>query len=523
MSAAAPPMPRLCLALRWRCARRLLAWIGLGTLALNGCSVLDKKPVPIAELQQRILPPELPVFPPNEEPDLPASPEPAGLPSCRFAPDGPLSLEQAITSAYRLNPGLQAINEKIEQARAGRQVVFADFLPSLKTSYRDINGIPSGVPFALPTIPSVVGNVAFGGTSNHYDTSETQLNWLVWDFGRTLARYGQAQAALEIANYQYLRARQTVAFTVAAAYFAVLDARSNRTTAEEAVRRAESHLRDARNFLKKGTVVRNDVLRAEVQVAEMQLALVSARTAEAVAVAALNQAIGFNVSSPTQVADRAEAPPFDLTLAQSLQLAVDNREEFRVILRTIASSALGTDIARADFLPRVYAGGSAIHEAGPMVTANDLVNVGVYIELDVFQGGKRLARMDQARSEVREAIARAREVCDRIAYEVNAAWLAIADARQRIELARTAVTQAQENRRLVGNLFQRGDATPTEVLDAELVLVRAQQSYANALYDYQTALARLVYAVGTDLPEQALQAAECEVPSTQDQEPSSER
>jgi outer membrane protein len=492
-----PPLHRLRHAHRARGAGRLLAWLGAGALALGGCSVLDRKIVPVAELQQRILPPEVLHLPPAEEPTLPTLPEHSSSPPvCRFAPEGPLTLDQAIASAYRLNPGLQALGERIEQARAGKQIVFADFLPSVKTSFRDINGIPGDVPFALPTIPSVIGNVAFGGTSNRYDTFETQLNWLVWDFGRRLARFGQAQAVLDIANFQYTRARQTVAFNAAAAYFAVLDAKTRRTTAEEAVRRAESHLRDARNFLKQGTVVRNDVLRAEVVVSEMQLGLVSTRTAEAVAVAALNQAIGFNVSFPTQLADLADEPPFDLSLAESLQLAVDNREEFRVMLRTIASSELGADIARADFLPRVYAGGSAIHQDGPTVTDNDLVNLGVYIELDVFQGGKRVARLSQARSEVREAVARAKEVCDRIAYEVNASWLAITDARQRIELSRTAVTQAEENRRLVGNLFKRGDATPTEVLDAELVLVRAQQNYSNALYDYQTALARLEFAVG---------------------------
>jgi outer membrane protein TolC len=291
-----------------------------------------------------------------------------------------------------------------------------------------------------------------------------------------------------------------VVFEVAAAYFGVLQARANRVVAAEAVERAEAHLRDARNFVKRGTAVRNDVLRAEVLVAEMKLGLVRARTAEAVAVAALNRTIGINVSRPTEVVDQPEEPPFALSLGRSLQLAVDSREEFQVVLRAIAAARFGADHARADFWPHVYVAGMAVHEEGPTVTANDLANVGLNIQFNFFEGGRRLARLEAARSEIREAVARAKDICDRIAFEVNAAWLEIADARERIGLARTAVTHGRENLRVVSGLFRQGDATPTDVVDAELALVRAQQSYYTALYEYQTALARLEYAVGAPLP-----------------------
>jgi outer membrane protein TolC len=50
--------------------------------------------------------------------------------------------------------------------------------------------------------------------------------------------------------------------------------------------------------------------------------------------------------------------------------------------------------------------------------------------------------------------------------------------------------------RVVRSLFEKGDATPTDVVDAELALTRAQEDSFTALYDYQTALARLAYAVG---------------------------
>jgi outer membrane protein len=215
-----------------------------------------------------------------------------------------------------------------------------------------------------------------------------------------------------------------------------------------------------------------------------------------VAVAGLNQVIGLNVSSPTRIVDQADEPAFDLSLPECLQLAVNNREEFRVVLRAIGSAQLGLDVARADFLPTVYVAGSRVHLEGNKLKDQDLTTGGVSIELNIFEGGRRTGKLYGARAEVGAAIARGKEVCDKIAYEVDVAYLSIDDARQRIDLSRTAATSARENLRVVTAQFRRGDATATDVVDAELAMTRAQQNYYNALYDYQAALARLWYAVG---------------------------
>jgi outer membrane protein TolC len=44
---------------------------------------------------------------------------------------------------------------------------------------------------------------------------------------------------------------------------------------------------------------------------------------------------------------------------------------------------------------------------------------------------------------------------------------------------------------------REGDATPAELTDAEAGLTRAEQNYANSVYDYLTAVDRLEYAMGT--------------------------
>ena len=93
-------------------------------------------------------------------------------------------------------------------------------------------------------------------------------------------------------------------------------------------------------------------------------------------------------------------------------------------------------------------------------------------------------------------MAQAESIADTIAFQVNEAYRGLVTARLGIEDARPAVEQAQENYRLVRLRAQEGNATPTEITDAQASLTRAQQNYLNATYSYFTAMAQLEYAMG---------------------------
>ena len=79
---------------------------------------------------------------------------------------------------------------------------------------------------------------------------------------------------------------------------------------------------------------------------------------------------------------------------------------------------------------------------------------------------------------------------------MNLAYRGVVAARELIDLSRTAVTQAEENLRLIRVRYRNGNATPTDIVDSEAALTRSQQRFFSATYSYLAALARLAYAVG---------------------------
>src|SRR5262249_12771638 len=144
------------------------------------------------------------------------------------------------------------------------------------------------------------------------------------------------------------------------AYYQVLRTRALRKTASDAVRRGQDDLEVAKKLEKGGALEKEKRLRVEVQLAESQRLLDAAEGAEAVAVAALNLAIGLNVNAPPGVVETSEMPPFTQSLAECLQAAVTFRREFQVARRSIQVADEGRRVARADFAPRILAEGSLI-------------------------------------------------------------------------------------------------------------------------------------------------------------------
>lgn len=153
------------------------------------------------------------------------------------------SLTDAIVFAREHNPRLRSARAAIERARGQEQAAFAPYLPLITfgtdygaTSYNlgPGGGGPTG--FILPSnIP---------GTHSYYQET-LQLAWTIYDFGRRAGRYQEAVARKKITKLQLVRADQTVQFNVTLAYLNILLARASLLVQEEAIRQAQSTLKDA--------------------------------------------------------------------------------------------------------------------------------------------------------------------------------------------------------------------------------------------------------------------------------------
>ena len=172
-----------------------------------------------------------------------------------------------------------------------------------------------------------------------------------------------------------------------------------------------------------------------------------------------------------------------------------------MVRKGIADADLDVKIARADYLPTLSIQSTFSDVTGSGVQSARVLAGGMFATLDIYTGGKRRGQLRAARADVGRAAAQAKQIVDGVAYEVHYAHTAVDDARESVlSRARTTVAQAGENFRLVNNRYKTGDAQPTDVIEANTTQTRAEQDLNAALYQYQTAVARLEFAVGAPLP-----------------------
>jgi outer membrane protein len=129
---------------------------------------------------------------------------------------------------------------------------------------------------------------------------------------------------------------------------------------------------------------------------------------------------------------------------------------------------------------------------------------GIEIQVDLFQGGARRARLARERA-VQERVAAAKEMAtDAVRLEVRRAYYDLDAARQQLDVAHASISDSQESFRINQNRYESGLSTITDLLASDQAARRAQTDYWEALYRFYTSYANLELASGSLNSESAV-------------------
>ena len=415
----------------------------------------------------------------------------------------PLSLAEAHELARTNNPTVRATRHAVASAVGKRQEARAARLPQfgLTGGYTRLSDVPAphidvpipGAPSPIEIAPTVL---------NTYRVTAGMSAPLFTGF--RLENAARAAEHLERAAGEDLRATQLdVGLSVDVSYWRLHAARAARATIAESVRLTGAYLADVVRMREVGMATDDDVLAVQVRLSEARLRLVEAEHAAVLARAALANVVSLPLDTEITLTDSLEhvrRPVPELTTLQ--QAARERRPELRAVDARLQSARRQVDVARGERLPSVML--SAGYEVSrpnqryfPTEDAwHDSWSVGLGMSWTAWDWGITARRTEQARAGRRQVDERIRQVRDGIALETLAARLAVIEAARRIELAGERVAQAGEHYRSLREKAAAGIASTTEVLDAEVALVRARLDRTQALVDERLARARLDRATG---------------------------
>ena len=409
---------------------------------------------------------------------------------------GLLTLDDALRRANALASSFQqaGLNEKIA-AEDVRQAQAA-FLPRVSAPLSYLYTSPAlGLPPGTPRIQSFLANNAISEYQAYLNVSGD-----IDIAGRLRATLAKNRALLEAAHAGTEVARRALAQAVIEAYYGLALATAQRNAAELNLTAAEEFERITSLLFEGGEVASVDLTRAQLQTIARRDELERARANEEVAAGSLRVLVGYDFASPISTTDLALAAPVDFEFLQFKVNDIPRRPEFAQFEAQIRAAKQEVRIARADRLPQFsysLLGGFDTDSLGPpRLKEHTGVSAAFNLTIPIFDWGASRSRERQAQLRA-QVVEIDRTIALRgFTQQFYAAQAQVTSAVTRIRLAGTGVTQAQTNLNASIARYRAGEAQIIEVTDALTTLAAQRFALYQAIFDYQTALARLRQSTG---------------------------
>ena len=416
----------------------------------------------------------------------------AQTPSPAPTPQVPaLSLDEALRLANVQASTFQTalLNERVA-AEDVRQAQAA-FLPKVSAPLSYIYTSPAlGLPPGEPRGPSFVTSDGIGvydglvNVSGDFDIA-----------GRLRAGLAKNRALLAAAHAGAEVARRELAQAVSEAYYGLALANVQLRAAEQNLAAAEEFEHITSLLLTGGEVAAVDLTRAQLQTLTRRDELEKARGNEAVAAGSLRVLVGYDFSRPIATTDLAIALPIASESQQFKAEDVSRRPEFTQLEQQLRAARQEIRIARADRLPSlgysVNGGFDTDSLKAPRLKEHTGVSAAISFSIPIFDWGASRSRQRQAQLRVDIAENERTLALRGFTQQFYAARAQVDNAARRINLAREGVTKAQDNLSASIARYRAGEAPIVEVTDAQTTLVEQRSALYQAIFDYQTALARL--------------------------------
>jgi outer membrane protein len=334
--------------------------------------------------------------------------------------------------------------------------------------------------------------------------SRVSFQWPIYTSGRVDALERAATAEAQAIAAEIDTTRADLRLETVRAYWATATAREAVRVLEESAARAEAQLRDARQRFEVGLVPPNEVSSLEAQRSREQAQLIEARNIRESALVDLRRLIGADPETVIDIADRLEA----VSVATAPDAASLVREAFsQRPERTALSLRLGGVEAKQQAAMTankpIVALGGGVDYANPNSRIfprkgewQESWDLSVNVSWNFFDFGRTKAQVAEAAALATATRARLAEFDSVVAADVRQRLLDLDSSQAMVVAATDAVRSAAEARRVVGDRFNAGVATSTDVIVAQVALLETELSRTRALASVRLAEARLHRVLG---------------------------
>ncbi|MBN2360395.1 MAG: TolC family protein [Deltaproteobacteria bacterium] len=434
----------------------------------------------------------------------------------------PIRLDE-VRALSRENASVLLAELKQRQAAAAVELARASVYPQIAFSAGFVYTTTSTQRYytALP-IANAPGNMSYAeqaidipGTARPSFDAAISVNQLVYDGGRWWHQIAAAGAQEDAARGQQREEQMTAELEGVRRFYELFRAQRGLEVLEATAQRSLEQVDRAESLFTAGRVGRDEVLAAQVNLANDRIAVIQQKSRLVAMRAQLAAWIMRPLDeelravdpgtlgaepSPSSYGDLPGSPP--PTLESLCELAKQQRPLLRALSNLKRAAELEVDIAGAGYWPRISVSG-ALSRNGSTIdpyftdpTKQNVLSAGVSMRWDLFSGFATRAQVAQALANVRSAQINLEQAERELRADVQRTLAAL---EAQIEAARIAAGNVQTARaglELAEERFRTGTGSTLAVRDAQLKVVQTELVALESRIDVEIAHAALARAVG---------------------------
>jgi len=412
------------------------------------------------------------------------------------AQDRVITLDEALKLGLQNSNVVKLSKSKIDQAISQYNQAKDNILPTGKVSFTynraeiPANKLDFGTTsFSLPKNANAylgiasVDEVIYGGNRLKYAQQSTEL----------LAQVARVDAEND---------KDAVAYDIINQYYNLYKVLKSKKVVEQNLATVDQQIKQAQRFFDQGIVTKNDVLRFQLQRANIQLNGIDLETNRKIVNFNLNVLLGLPEETQLAINDINEADRAIEPVSNYIDTAMAKRTELRSLDLRSQVAETNFKTVKANMLPSVSASAAAYYvdaQANPLPQSGQYIfpiTIGVGVSWNFSTLWTNKNKVSEAKIQQDEVSLNKLITINNVKREVNEDYQNYLMALDKIKLLQTSIDQATENNKILESKYQSNIASATDRADAETLLYQAEINLELAKADAGLAYYTLIKSTG---------------------------
>jgi outer membrane protein TolC len=201
----------------------------------------------------------------------------------------------------------------------------------------------------------------------------------------------------------------------------------------------------------------------------------------------MNDVLGLPITTQLELDPTVPEVQEPCRREECVSTALTSHPEIVAAKADVEKASAGVRLSKADYFPDVSAIARYSYQDNVPFLARNFGTFGAQLTYDLFDGGRRKAKLGESNAGLGEARENLARITDQVERKVETAANKLARTKEMIDVSQQILTLRTESSRVTAQQLERGEALPSQAdaaiaqeFDAKTMLLRSQLEYAQA-------------------------------------------